>query len=164
MIDLVIFIVVQLIVGAALRHSNALTLHFTTTMHNGTIHHNRVDFLVYIITLVLAIIYATVLFGGKRGQTVGMMAVGVRGLSGDHGGPVGYGRAFWRSLLGWNYKFSQANWDPQNLNQTTLQVLYDPGWPFKWTGSIGICAGITLMFYFMPRRSAKERRENTDAT
>ena len=42
---------------------------------------------------------------------------------------------FWRSLLGWNYKFSQANWDPQNLNQTTLQVLYDPGWPFKWIGS-----------------------------
>ena len=64
---------------------------------------------------------------------------------------------FWRSLLGWNYKFSQANWDPQNLNQTTLQVLYDPGWPFKWTGSLGICCGIALMFYFMPKRSASER-------
>ncbi len=64
---------------------------------------------------------------------------------------------FWRSLLGWNYKFSQANWNPQNLNETTLQVLYDPGWPFKWTGSIGICCGIALMFYFMPRRSAAER-------
>jgi hypothetical protein len=78
--------------------------------------------------------------------------------------PAMYPGAFWRSLLGWNYKFSQANWDPQNLNQTTLQVLYDPGWPFKWTGSIGICAGIALMFYFMPRRSAKERREDTHAT
>lgn len=66
----------------------------------------------------------------------------------------------WRSLLGWNYKFSQANWDPQNLNQTTLQVLYDPGWPFKWIGSIGICCGIALMFYFMPKRSARERRED----
>ena len=64
---------------------------------------------------------------------------------------------WWRSLLGWNYKFSQANWDPQNLNQTTLQVLYDPGWPLKWTGSIGICCGITLMFYFMPKRSPRER-------
>jgi hypothetical protein len=78
--------------------------------------------------------------------------------------PAMYPGAFWRSLLGWNYKFSQANWDPQNLNQTTLQVLYDPGWPFKWTGSIGICAGITLMFYFMPKRSAKDRREDTNAT
>jgi hypothetical protein len=64
---------------------------------------------------------------------------------------------FWRALLGWNYKFSQANWDPENLNQTTLQVLYDPGWPFKWVGSIGICCGIALMFYFMPKRSVSER-------
>jgi hypothetical protein len=66
----------------------------------------------------------------------------------------------WRSVLGWNYKFSQANWDPNNLDQTTLQVLYDPGWPFKWIGSLGICCGIALMFYFMPKRSAKERRED----
>ncbi len=64
---------------------------------------------------------------------------------------------FWRSLLGWNYKFSQANWNPDNLNETTLQVLFDPGWPFKWTGSLGICCGIALMFYFMPKRSAAER-------
>jgi len=71
---------------------------------------------------------------------------------------------FWRSLLGWNYKFSQANWNPQNLNETTLQVLYDPGWPFKWIGSLGICSGIALMFYFMPKRSPSERagREETD--
>jgi hypothetical protein len=68
---------------------------------------------------------------------------------------------FWRSLLGWNYKFSQANWNPQNLNETTLQVLYDPGWPLKWTGSIGICCGIALMFYFMPKRSARERGQDS---
>ena len=64
---------------------------------------------------------------------------------------------FWRALLGWNYKFSQANWNPQNLNETTLQVLYDPGWPLKWIGSLGICCGIALMFYFMPKRSPSER-------
>ncbi len=63
----------------------------------------------------------------------------------------------WRSLLGWNYKFSQANWNPQNLNETTLQVLYDPGWPFKWIGSLGICCGIACMFYFTPKRSVSER-------
>jgi hypothetical protein len=71
--------------------------------------------------------------------------------------PAMYPGDFWRSLLGWNYKFSQANWDPQNLNETTLQVLYDPGWPLKWTGSLGICCGIILMFYFMPKRSPEER-------
>jgi hypothetical protein len=71
--------------------------------------------------------------------------------------PAMFPGTLWRSLLGWNYKFSQANWDPENLNQTTLQVLYDPGWPFKWVGSIGICCGIALMFYFMPKRTARER-------
>ena len=70
---------------------------------------------------------------------------------------------FWRSLLGWNYKFSQANWNPQNLNETTLQVLYDPGWPFKWVGSICICCGIALMFYFMPKRSVIERSGREEA-
>jgi hypothetical protein len=69
---------------------------------------------------------------------------------------------FWRSLVGWNYKFSQANWNPQNLNETTLQVLYDPGWPFKWVGSLGICSGIALMFYFMPKRSPDERAERDE--
>jgi hypothetical protein len=81
--------------------------------------------------------------------------------------PAMYPGDTWRSLLGWNYKFSQSNWDPDNLNQTTLQVLYDPGWPFKWTGSIGICCGIALMFYFMPKRTARERSgrdENSHAT
>jgi hypothetical protein len=69
---------------------------------------------------------------------------------------------WWRSFLGWNYKFSQANWNPENLNETTLQVLYDPGWLFKWVGSLGICCGIALMFYFMPKRSASERGERDE--
>jgi hypothetical protein len=80
----------------------------------------------------------------------------VRGQA-EMNSPAMFPGDFWRSLLGWNYKFSQANWDPQNLNTTTLQVLYDPGWPFKWVGSLGICLGIALMFYFMPKRTASER-------
>jgi len=55
-------------------------------------------------------------------------------------------------LTGLNYKFSQAEWNPQNLNETTLQVLYDPGWMLKWMGSLAICAGIFIMFYLKPRR------------
>lgn len=62
--------------------------------------------------------------------------------------PAMHPGGFWRSLLGWNYKFSQAQWNPQDLDETTLQVLYDPGWPFKWTGSLMICLGIAVMFYF----------------
>lgn len=54
------------------------------------------------------------------------------------------------NLTGINYKFSQAEWNPRDLGETTLQVLYDPGWLFKWVGSLGICIGIATMFYFKP--------------
>ena len=54
------------------------------------------------------------------------------------------------NLTGINYKFSQAEWNPQNLEETTLQVLYDPGWLLKWIGSLGICVGIAIMFYWRP--------------
>lgn len=68
--------------------------------------------------------------------------------------PAMHPGSFWRSLLGWNYKFSQAQWNPDDLDETTLQVLYDPGWPFKWTGSLMICLGIAVMFYFKdPKRA-----------
>jgi uncharacterized RDD family membrane protein YckC len=122
LIDLVIFVVVQLVVGAVLRHSNALTLHFTTTMHDGTIHHERIDFLVYIITLVLAVIYATVLIGGQRGQSVGMMAVGIRAVrDGTTDVPAGHGKAFGRSLL------------EQVLRFTVIIWILDMLWPL-WDG------------------------------
>ncbi|MDD5200520.1 MAG: hypothetical protein PHC88_12045 [Terrimicrobiaceae bacterium] len=53
---------------------------------------------------------------------------------------------------GLNYKFSQAQWNPKDLDETTLQVLYDPGWLFKWSGSLAICAGIFIMFYLRPKK------------
>lgn len=58
-------------------------------------------------------------------------------------------------LTGFNYKFSQAEWNPRDLNETTLQVLYDPGWMLKWIGSLAICAGIFIQFYIRPRREKK---------
>jgi len=61
--------------------------------------------------------------------------------------PASFPGGWWRTLTGWNYKFSQAQWDPTNLRETTLQVLYDPGWLFKWSGSFAICVGIFTMFY-----------------
>lgn len=61
--------------------------------------------------------------------------------------PAGWGPL----LTGLNYKFSQAEWNPQDLDETTLQVLHDPGWMLKWIGSLGICAGIGLMFYWKPK-------------
>lgn len=76
--------------------------------------------------------------------------------------PASYPGGLWRSMLGWNYKFSQTSWNPQNLNETTLQLLYDPGWPLKWVGSLLVVTGIVLLFYFRPRKAAaaSPSREN----
>jgi uncharacterized RDD family membrane protein YckC len=43
--------------------------------------------------------YGTIFCGSKRGQTLGMMAVGVRVVDAGSGEPVGYWRAFGRALI-----------------------------------------------------------------
>jgi hypothetical protein len=53
-------------------------------------------------------------------------------------------------LTGLAYKFSQASWNPNDLEQTTLMVLRDPGWPLKWIGSLIFCGGLLTMFYLRP--------------
>lgn len=65
--------------------------------------------------------------------------------------PASFPGTFLANLTGINYKFSQAEWNPRDLNETTLQVLYDPGWMLKWIGSLGICLGIAIMFYWKPK-------------
>ena len=65
--------------------------------------------------------------------------------------PASFPGTLWANLTGINYKFSQAEWNPRDLGETTLQVLYDPGWILKWTGSLAICIGIFIMFYFKPK-------------
>jgi uncharacterized RDD family membrane protein YckC len=49
--------------------------------------------------VVASIIYFTVLIGSARGQTVGQMAMGIRVIDFNTGGPIGYGRAFIRWLV-----------------------------------------------------------------
>jgi uncharacterized RDD family membrane protein YckC len=98
LIDAVIFVVVNGILQALLRKSNLLVLNHTMTQQ-GVVHHQRFDFLVYGIGGILFLIYCTVLVGGPRGQTVGMMAVGARAVRHESNAVVGYGKAFWRSLV-----------------------------------------------------------------
>jgi hypothetical protein len=64
--------------------------------------------------------------------------------------PANFPGTLFANLTGLNYKFSQAEWNPRDLAETTLQVLYDPGWLLKWIGSLGICLGIAIMFYWTP--------------
>jgi uncharacterized RDD family membrane protein YckC len=49
--------------------------------------------------VVVSIVYFTVLIGNSRGQTVGQMALGIRVIDFNTGGPIGYGRAFIRWLV-----------------------------------------------------------------
>lgn len=65
--------------------------------------------------------------------------------------PASFPGTLFANFTGINYKFSQAEWNPRDLNETTLQVLYDPGWLLKWLGSLAICLGISIMFYFKPK-------------
>ncbi|MGH8101164.1 MAG: hypothetical protein ACREIW_07695 [Chthoniobacterales bacterium] len=66
--------------------------------------------------------------------------------------PFSFPGAWWRTWTGFTYKISQASWNPENLNQSTVQILRDPGWLFKWIGSLLIVSGVFMMFYLRPYR------------
>jgi hypothetical protein len=68
--------------------------------------------------------------------------------------PMNFPDSFWRRWTGLTYKISQASWNPENLRQSSVQILLDPGWFFKWTGSLMVCVGIFTMFYLRPPRNA----------
>jgi hypothetical protein len=73
--------------------------------------------------------------------------------------PFSYPREWWRAWTGLTYKMSQASWNPENLNQSTVQILRDPGWLLKWIGSLLICVGIFMLFYMKQfRRPSKPAR------
>ncbi|MEY2539065.1 MAG: hypothetical protein QOG67_2805 [Verrucomicrobiota bacterium] len=66
--------------------------------------------------------------------------------------PFSFPTAWWRPWTGFTYKISQASWNPENLNQSTVQILRDPGWLLKWIGSLLVVAGVFMMFYLRPYR------------
>ncbi len=61
--------------------------------------------------------------------------------------PFSYPGQTWHTWTGLTYKMSQASWNPENLGQSTIQILRDPGWLLKWVGSLLICGGIFMLFY-----------------
>lgn len=62
--------------------------------------------------------------------------------------PANYPQAWWRSMTGLTYKISQASWNPNDLGQSSVQILRDPGWLGKWVGSLILVSGLVLMFVF----------------
>jgi uncharacterized RDD family membrane protein YckC len=89
---------VLIILAVLFRHTHVATIHFSMRT-NGVEHRRSLSLLSFILAGVANLIYATVLIGGKRGQTVGMMAVGIRAFRDGTHDMVGYGRAFGRALV-----------------------------------------------------------------
>jgi hypothetical protein len=81
----------------------------------------------------------------------------------------------WRNTwTGLTFKMSQASWNPENLGQSTIQILRDPGWLLKWIGSLLIVSGIFMLFYLKgfrrpmgaappPQASARPREKREEA-
>lgn len=96
LIDLVIFAVVLVILIVVFRHSHTLEVHAMAKKGTRRRSFTAVPF---IITAALYIVYGTLLCGSARGQTVGMMAVGVRAVRDDTFAVLGYGRALARAVI-----------------------------------------------------------------
>ena len=96
-IDFVIFAIVTLLFVVLMRHSHGLEVHFT--MKRGTNRHRSFSAVPFVISGLLYIVYGTVFCGSRRGQTIGMMAVGVRAVRDQTFERLGYGRAFGRALF-----------------------------------------------------------------
>src|SRR5260370_4146038 len=58
--------------------------------------------------------------------------------------PFSYPSGWLRTWTGLTYKISQASWNPDNLDQSSVQILRDPGWLLKWIGSLLIVAGVFM--------------------
>ncbi len=66
--------------------------------------------------------------------------------------PFNFPGHWWNTFSGLTFKMSQAQWSPGDLNQTTVQILRDPGWLFKWIGSLLVSAGVFTLFYLRPAK------------
>jgi hypothetical protein len=64
--------------------------------------------------------------------------------------PMSVPDTWFNTLTGLTFKLSQASWNPQNLSQSSIQILRDPGWSLKWIGSLVIVMGIFSLFYLRP--------------
>ncbi len=82
-------------------------------------------------------------------------ATGAGSCSMNH--PFNFPGHWWNTFSGLTFKMSQASWNPEDLNQSVVQILRDPGWLLKWIGSLLVCVGIFTMFYLRPVRSTPAR-------
>lgn len=107
LIDLVITAVPAGILIALVGFRNIGSLTSTDEFGNQTLNQTlnadavRHLALAALIGVAVGVVYRTILEGSARGQTVGKMAMGIAVKDADSGGPIGYGRAFGRWLVGY---------------------------------------------------------------
>jgi uncharacterized RDD family membrane protein YckC len=98
LIDLVIFIPLIVVLYVIFRHTHTLEVHLMTRRGTNQTQRN-VSLLPLFLSGIAYIVYVTIMCGGRRGQTVGMMAIGARLVRAGTHDTVGYGRAFGRALV-----------------------------------------------------------------
>lgn len=97
-IDFVIVWVVTYIISIPLRSLRAARITITTTT-NGVQRTGHFSWLGLVVEIAIVLVYGAVFCGSARGQTPGMMVVGVRAVDRDTGGPIGFLRALGRGAF-----------------------------------------------------------------
>jgi uncharacterized RDD family membrane protein YckC len=89
--------VVTVVLFLAFRHTGTLRVHL---MARRNMRARTFTALPFVVSGALWVLYGTTFIGGPKGQTVGMMAVGIKAVRDEPGsGVLGYGRAFGRAVL-----------------------------------------------------------------
>jgi uncharacterized RDD family membrane protein YckC len=96
LIDFVIFAAVTVVLVLLMRHSHTLEIRYM--MKRGTQRQRSISALPLLIGALLYLVYGTIFCGSRRGQTVGMMAVGVRAVRDGTFERLGYARAGLRAV------------------------------------------------------------------
>ena len=95
-IDFLVVWVVGLLLTAPFRTVRFGRVHFhVADQSTGVTHYYTYSLLAVGLFLVLVVLYGAIFCGSRKGQTLGMMAAGVRVVDQHSGGPIG----FWRALL-----------------------------------------------------------------
>jgi uncharacterized RDD family membrane protein YckC len=97
-IDGVLFVVVQRILQAILRHNNTLRVNWTMQRTGSVPQHLTLSFLAVLLAALIFVLYGTIMIG-TRGQSLGMMAVGIKTVRAEDDATVGLGRALGRSVV-----------------------------------------------------------------
>ena len=119
---LLVSVVSTIVIAATGTYEHTST---STTFDNGSSSH-LTSFHIggpgILIQVAIVLVYGMLLCGSKRGQTVGMMAVGVRAVDIRSGGSIGFARALWRAffeylmaalfLIPWVIDMLFPLWDP----------------------------------------------------